>query len=202
MKNTREKVLEALATLQIASVQDLAAHVAVNPITIRHHLNNLEAQDLVTRSEQRHGVGRPRMIYRLTSQGSERFPANFKRLTENLLSSIETLYGPDAPTDALNLVGKRMADTYRHQITNNNLEEKMTDLSRLLSKEGYQIEWELQDNIVTIYNSSCPYHHLNKSNPEICQLGQSFFSEILEKQITFQECDPDKNNKCTFKFEV
>ena len=90
MKKTRDKVLEALATLQTATVSELADHLAVNPITIRHHLGTLEAENLITCSEQRHGVGRPRMIYRLTAQGSERFPVNFKRLTENLLNSIES----------------------------------------------------------------------------------------------------------------
>ena len=202
MKNTREKVLGALATLQTASVQELAEYVAVNPITIRHHLKNLEVEKLITRSERRQGVGRPCMIYRLTAQGSKRFPVNFKRLTEDLLSSIKSLYGPNAPMDILNLVGKKTADFYQPHLPYGNIQEKLTEFSRLMSREGYQIEWELKENVITIHNSSCPYHHLNKTHPEICYLDQSLFSEILQKEITFQRCMSEKNNKCTFTFEV
>lgn len=202
MKKTRDKVLEALATLQTATVSELADHVAVNPITIRHHLGTLEAENLITSSEQRHGVGRPRMIYRLTAQGSERFPVNFKRLTENLLNSIESLYGPQARVDILSQVGRKMADFYRAQLTGDDISEKLSGFSRLMSREGYQIEWELQDTIVTIHNATCPYHHFEKIHPYFCQLDQSLFSEILQKELTFQGCLAEKNSSCSFEFEV
>lgn len=202
MKRTRDKVLEALATLQTATVSELADHVAVNPITIRHHLGTLEAENLITRSEQRHGVGRPRMIYRLTALGSERFPVNFKRLTENLLNSIESLYGPQARVEILSQVGRKMADFYRDQLPKDDIHEKLSAFSRLMSKEGYQIEWELQDNIVTIHNAACPYHHFEKIHPDFCQLDQSLFSEVLEKDLNFHGCIADKNSSCSFEFEV
>lgn len=202
MKNTREKVLEALATLQTATVNELANQVKVNPITIRHHLNNLEAEELITRREARHGVGRPRMIYRLTDKGSKKFPVSFKRLTENLLSSIKSLYGPDASRLALEMVGKNMAAFYRENLPKGSTEETLAEFSRLMAQEGFQIQWELKDNLVTIHNTACPYHQLNQSHPEICKLDHTLFSSILDKDLIFEGCISGGKAKCTFQFEV
>jgi len=202
MKNTREKVLHALAASQTATISQLAEQVAVNPITIRHHLNNLEAENLITRSEIRHGVGRPRMVYRLTEQGAKRFPVSFQRLSENLLGAIKTLYGPDASRKALEIVGMQMAEDYLADLPTGSTEETLKEFARKMALEGFQIQWELRGNLVTIHNSSCPFHQLSQTHPEICQLDHTLFESILKKDLKYKSAIVGGNLDCTFQFEV
>jgi len=63
--------------------------VDINPISVRHHINRLEADGLVTSEEERHGVGRPRRLYFLTEKGRERFPTRYIRLTMRLLEQLK-----------------------------------------------------------------------------------------------------------------
>ncbi len=65
MTSTRERVLQTLLTSPRSAINDLALAVGINGISVRHHLTNLQADGLVTYEEERHGVGRPLMVYLL-----------------------------------------------------------------------------------------------------------------------------------------
>ena len=69
MKSTRERILDVLHSNPRSSINDLAEAVGINAISVRHHLNNLEADGLIQYDEERHGVGRPRLVYSLTERG-------------------------------------------------------------------------------------------------------------------------------------
>ena len=92
MKSTRERILTTLVSEPRSTINDLADAVGINAISVRHHLTSLEAEGLVTAEEERHGVGRPRLVYFLTEKGLERFPTRYLRLTNRILDQIkETL---------------------------------------------------------------------------------------------------------------
>ncbi len=74
MTSSRDKILYILLTYPGSTINDLAEAVGINGISIRHHLTVMEAEDLVTATEERHGVGRPRLTYTLTEKGVEEFP--------------------------------------------------------------------------------------------------------------------------------
>lgn len=202
MKNTRDSILKQLASSGQATVNQLAEQVGVNPITVRHHLTNLSNENLVQSTEQRHGVGRPRLLYRLTEEGQQRFPANYKRLTESLLLSIKNLYGKQASIELLELVGKEMADYYKSVLKGSSLEEYINKFSQLMAGEGFQIQWELKGSRIYIHNASCPYHHLNSSHPEICHLDHSLFSCLLDPELRFEGCIMEGKPECTYSYEV
>ncbi len=61
-QTTRQRVLKTLLLRHQCTVNELAEAVDINPISVRHHLNKLEAEGLVTSFEERHGVGRPRRL--------------------------------------------------------------------------------------------------------------------------------------------
>ena len=47
MQSTRQEILEILKEDREATVEDLASRLELTPMTIRHHLNVLQAQNLV-----------------------------------------------------------------------------------------------------------------------------------------------------------
>src|SRR5262245_29934910 len=60
---TRRAVLDALRASGQASINELAEGIGVKAITIRHHLNGLQAEGLVEVEEKRQSVGRPLHVY-------------------------------------------------------------------------------------------------------------------------------------------
>ena len=89
MKSTRDKILQTLLRQPRTTINELAAAVGINPISVRHHLTNLQVEGLVGNDEERHGVGRPRLVYFLTEAGMERFPTRYLRLTTRLLAQMK-----------------------------------------------------------------------------------------------------------------
>jgi predicted ArsR family transcriptional regulator len=52
-------------------------------------------EGLIAAEEERHGVGRPRLVYSLTEDGMEKFPTKYLRLTTRLLAQMkESMPGP------------------------------------------------------------------------------------------------------------
>src|SRR5258708_29478078 len=89
MKSAREGILQTLPRNPRRTIVELAEAVKINPISVRHHLTNLQVEGLVASDEERHGVGRPRLVYFLTDEGMEKFPTRYLRLTTRLLTQIK-----------------------------------------------------------------------------------------------------------------
>lgn len=201
MKSTREKVLQTLASNPKSTIVEIAEAVGINAISVRHHITNLQAASLVSAEEERHGVGRPRLVYFLTDQGLENFPTRYYRLTNNLLEQIkETLPEPEIKN-----LFKRMADKlseeYQPVFESLGFEEKLTLLKSVMEKEGYQLEWERSSAGYEIDEISCPFYQIGKEHPEICLFDKSLISNLLsipEQDITHVR---KSGNLCSFQID-
>ena len=205
MRSNREKILENLGVTRQATIQKLADQLEINPITVRHHLLRMQEEGLVTSTEQRAGVGRPRRVFQLPHQGRQRISTNYHQLVNNLLDSVQTLFGRQASSELLVAVGQEMAKSYDLDTDKENLSEMMNNFCDMMANEGFQIEWELKDNRVIIRNTSCPYYNLENSNREICLLDQSFFSTLLGKELQLEQftVETDSNcSHCVYSFEL
>ena len=116
MKSTKDKILQTLLRHPRITINEIAEAVGINAISVRHHLSNLEKEGLIAADEERHGVGRPRLMYSLTEDGMERFPTKYLRLTTRLLTQMkETLPGP-AVANLFSQVAEDMAKDYAEQM--------------------------------------------------------------------------------------
>src|SRR5512133_1120332 len=125
MQSTREKILKALMDKPHSTINDLADSVSINAISVRHHLTNLMVDGLVESEEERHGVGRPRLVYSLSQKGIERFPTRYFELTSRLLDQMkETL-----PASVINRfftdIAENLVKDYGNQTQDFNVEQKL-----------------------------------------------------------------------------
>ncbi|QLQ04913.1 MAG: ArsR family transcriptional regulator [Anaerolineae bacterium] len=90
MQATRHKILEILKTQSQATVSDLAEALQMAPVSVRHHLDVLQSQDLVTtQTVHKRTVGRPEQVYLLTSEANKHFPNNFQGLSAVVLDELK-----------------------------------------------------------------------------------------------------------------
>src|SRR3990172_322531 len=154
---TRERILQTLLKQPRRTINELAEVIGITPISIRHHLINLEMDGLISGVEERHGVGRPRLVYALTEDGMEKFPTKYLRLTTRLLAQMkESMPGP-VIRNLFNQIAEDLASEYASQMQGLSMEERLEFVKDLLSQEGFTVEWEKKDGQYEIHEISCPY---------------------------------------------
>ncbi len=198
MKSTKERILDTLHRKPKITINDLAEAVGINAISVRHHLTNLTAEGLIKADEERHGVGRPRLVYSLTPDGMERFPTKYLRLTTKLLAQMkESLPGP-AVSKLFSQVAEGMANEYAEQMKGLSMEERLDLMKEILAQEGFTVEWEKKDKEYQIHEISCPYFQIGISHPEVCTVDQTLISKMLALPAQKVQCVLDGSAHCTY----
>lgn len=198
MKSTREIILNTLLTQDEATISELADMLGINGISVRHHLINLQNEGLIVSEEQRHGVGRPRFVFRLTEKGLEKFPTNYLRLTSQLIGQITEMFPSEQVSEVFRRIGKNMAEELAIGSSQQPLGELLDQLSRALTPKGYRLAWEQHDSEFRMINYTCPYHLVCVDHPEVCQMDRSFFAEALHQKIFLQQSIQAGMPQCIF----
>jgi predicted ArsR family transcriptional regulator len=198
MKSTRDRILQTLLRSPRSSINTLAEAVGINPISVRHHLTNLQMEGLVDAQEERHGVGRPRLVYVLTEEGMERFPTRYLRLTTRLLAQMkESMSGPMV-TKLFSQVAEDLAAEYTQQLKGLSMEERLETVKELLAEEGFTVEWEKSEDGYRIHEINCPYYQIGQNHPEVCIMDQTLISKMLAVPANKVQCILDGNSHCTY----
>ncbi|HEY9526124.1 MAG TPA: winged helix-turn-helix transcriptional regulator [Anaerolineales bacterium] len=198
MKSTKDKILQTLLRHPKITINEIAQAVGINAISVRHHLSNLEKEGLIAAEEERHGVGRPRLMYSLTEDGMERFPTKYLRLTTRLLTQMkETLPGP-AGAKLFSQVAEDMAKEYTEQIKGLSMEERLDFVKELLAQEGFTVEWEKKGKEYQIHEITCPYYQIGIAHPEVCTVDQTLISKMLALPANKVQCILNGAAHCTY----
>lgn len=197
-KNTRERILMKLQANPSCTIIDLAGAVDINPISVRHHIARLEAEGLVTSQEERHGVGRPRRMYSLTDKGRESFPTRYLRLTLRLLEQLKETLPKAMVSQLFSQIAQEMASDYDGLLDNLSIEERLNLIKRLLTEEGFTLDWERRGDHYLIRELNCPYFHIGQAHPEVCSLDQTLISTLLSTPAEKTRCMLHGDSQCTF----
>ena len=198
MKSTRDRILQTLLKRSGSTINDLAEAVGINPISVRHHLSNLEKEGLVEAQEERHGVGRPRLVYVLTEEGLERFPTRYLRLTTRLLSQMKESMPELVVSKLFSQVAEDLAATYADQLKGLSMEERLDTVKELLADEGFTVEWEKLKDGYHIHEITCPYFQIGQNHPEVCTVDQTLISRMLAVPVNKVQCILDGSAHCTY----
>ncbi len=198
MNSTRDRILQTLLNHPSSSINELADSVGINAISVRHHLTNLQADGLVAAEEERHGVGRPRLVYELTEKGLEHFPTRYLDLTNRLLEQVKENLSTQTVTKLFSDIAKNLAADYAVRVENLPMAEKLDVVKTLLAQEGFIVEWEEKDGQYLIHEITCPYYHIGQSHPEVCSVDQTLISTVLSIPVEKMECMLSGDRHCTY----
>jgi DeoR family transcriptional regulator, suf operon transcriptional repressor len=198
MKSTKDKILQTLLRHPKVTINELAEAVEINPISVRHHLTNLQMEGLIEAEEVRHGVGRPRLVYSLTQDGMERFPTKYLRLTTRLLAQMKETMPAPVVAKLFNQIAEDLASEYSSQIQGLSMEERLEFVKELLAQEGFTVEWEKKGSEYQIHEISCPYYQIGVAHPEVCTVDQTLISKMLALPANKVQCILDGGSHCTY----
>jgi predicted ArsR family transcriptional regulator len=201
--STRDKVLRSLLINQRRTVNELAEAVDINPISVRHHVNKLEAEGLIKSEEERHGVGRPRLVYSLSKAGMEQFPQRYLQLTLRLLDQLKE----SLPEKKLGSIFQDLAEELAGEFTANleledlSLEERLELLKEALTSEGFTVNLQEEEDNYYLVEASCPYHHVGEDHPEICVVDQQLIAHFISSSPQRVECILNGDAQCKYQIK-
>ncbi len=198
MKSKHDQILETLLRKPRRTINELAEAVGINPISVRHHLTNLQVEGLVSAEEERHGVGRPRLVYFLTEDGMEKFPTRYLRLTTRLLTQMKETMPAPVVSKLFKQIAEDMASDYSDQVQGLGMEDRLDFVKTMLAEEGFTVEWEKKGEQYHIHEISCPYYQIGINHPEVCTVDQTLISTMLALPAEKVQCILNGGAHCTY----
>ena len=204
----RREVLYCLRTGGPAAPDQIAQEVGASRTGVLQQLRTLETGGLVTRTLDRHGVGRPRHVYDLTPAAQELFPANYGALAQSFLAAIRQIGGDqlirsvfEARRELLKArIGRRLSDKLPPGAS---LWERTREVAGYQDETGYLGRATLdEDGNIKLSEHNCAISGVSGPYPIACDEELRLFAEVLGATIT-RECHIATGGRsCTYRVEA
>lgn len=200
MQSTRQEILEILKEEGQATVDDLAQRLELTPMTIRHHLNVLQAQNLVVTSKVRRlqKVGRPRLVYALTETADELFPQNYSDLARHLVSEVKATVGKEETQAIFRRVADRVAQEAPPPVQGQSFEERLIQVVDFLQEQGFLSRWQEVEQGFVITNVNCPYRRVSREHNEVCFMDTELITKLLGVKPKRMDSMRQGESSCSF----
>jgi predicted ArsR family transcriptional regulator len=182
----KKKLLYYLKVMQQAGLEELANVMKVSRMAVHKHLALLQDRGLVECMETRGGVGRPRMVYQLTSQSKTVFPKSYSAIATHALDFIERNMGKNAVEKVLHERQSELFDQYYKRLKDLDFDKQVKELTRIRDEEGYVAESKKESKnggkyVLLEYN--CPIIHIAEKHWEACSTETELFEKLLGADI-------------------
>lgn len=180
MHAVRKSILEILKRRGQATIQTLADELDMAPVSVRHHLDLLIGDGLVTvvRSQRQNSVGRPQQVYALTDEANAYFPNRFRELADKTLDALKGVLSEEALLAVMADFAAQTAAPLRPQLSALPTEQRVEMAIRLLTELGYMAECERVNDDFVIHTCNCPYADLADDHRELCHMDLMLVSEL------------------------
>src|SRR5215831_11005681 len=182
----KKKLLYYLKVMQRAGLEELANTMKMSRMGVHKHLALLQKRGLVEGIETREHVGRPRMIYQLTSQSKSIFPKSYGAIATHALDFIERNMGKEAVEKVLHERQSELFDLYSKRLKDLDFDKRVKELARIRDEEGYMAESKKDsrgggEHVILEYN--CPIIHIAEKHWEACSTESELFEKLLGAKI-------------------
>lgn len=200
-RTTRDIILHSIKQSPQSTVEELAGAADISPVTVRHHLNALQAEGTIEATSIRRKVGRPYYVYSLSELGQELFPKRYVRLITRLLEEMKDRLPQSIIDEIFNGVVETVLEEHRGEFEHLPLEKRLDYLVALLSEEGFLSTWEQTPDGYRLVEYSCPYLSIGSTHGEVCNFDKQLMSGILQLEVQQHSCMLQGSNCCQFTIE-
>jgi DeoR family suf operon transcriptional repressor len=200
MQNTRQGILEILKEQGQATVDDLAQRLELTSMTIRHHLNVLQADGLVTADKVRRvkKAGRPRLVYTLTEKAHGLFPQNYDELARQLLTEMKSMMSDDELEAMFRRIVDRLAAGAPLSRPGQSFEERLAEVAEFLEEHGFITRLEEVDEGYILRTINCPYREVMGEHGEVCDMDRELLTRLLDTSPLRLSSVRDDDTSCAY----
>jgi predicted ArsR family transcriptional regulator len=202
----RRQILEILKETGGATVAELADQLAMAPVSVRHHLDILQGDNLIRvgRVERNGAVGRPQQFYVLTEEAGALFPNNFAALAAGLVQQMKEILPPEQVRTAFQSMAHQIAgEADLPALRTLPIEERLDRVTDFLNERGYLARWEANTNGAEggylLHKFNCPYNGVSGEHRELCTMDQLLVDELVGKSCCRTGSAADNGMCCTYQ---
>lgn len=181
VQTTRYRILEIMKEQGDVTVAELARQLEMAPVSVRHHLDVLQGENLISapRVRRRGTVGRPLQVYALTEAANAYFPRNHEALAMRLMDELKLLLSAEQLQDLLERMAEQEARQAPAMPDNATLEQRVASAVAFLNQRGYLARYERQGEMFNLYTVNCPYSGVSEQHRELCLMDLRLISQLL-----------------------
>ncbi|HYM16427.1 MAG TPA: winged helix-turn-helix transcriptional regulator [Dehalococcoidia bacterium] len=201
MQATRQDILDYLRRSNHATVKQLGEHLGLTSTGIRQHLTVLERDGLIEAREERGRVGRPALVYRLTSGGDNLYPKKYDALANALIEEARQLLGPDALQQLMKNVAARFADAYAPRLEGKTVAERIVETGKILHERGCLADCSTEEagGDLLIKQHTCPFPNVASHNSAVCALDVEFVRRLVGADARLTTSLLRGDDACTYR---
>lgn len=185
-RGTRAAVLLELKRAGVATAGALADALDCAVNTVRHHLKELEADNVVLHDRTNHGVGAPLHAYRLSAKGHTLFPDRYADTLAHLLDHVVELQGRAASVAVLQAHYAVLGDRICCETAGMAADVRGEHIARALDREGFMASWEPAPDGGVLTEHNCPHRLVAERFPEVCADEEAFLARAFGATVTRQ----------------
>lgn len=208
MHAVRKEILQLLKANEGATVAELAERLGMAPVSVRHHLDILQGDNLicVDRVERKGSVGRPQQIYVLTGEASNYFPNNFAALAGNLARQLKQVLPAEQVPCAFRAMAHEIASELNQEpLRGASIEIRLEQVTEFLNERGYLARWEpATDNPADgylLHKCNCPYAGVSAEHRELCLMDQALVEELTGQSCRRTQSMAENARCCTYAIQ-
>jgi predicted ArsR family transcriptional regulator len=196
----RRRIIDILKENGGATVSELAGHLRMAQVSVRHHLDILIGEDFVEPAGvRRHGgAGRPSHFYVLTPEATKLFPQRYVVLAADVLAEMKDLLPEDEFERVLHRLAEKTSRRAPAAANGQPIEERLDDVTKFLTAEGYVARWEQSDDCYVVQACNCPHVGVADQHPELCRMDQDMFEILLPGAVRVESRVLDGSSQCTY----
>jgi predicted ArsR family transcriptional regulator len=192
VESTREQILRYVRGRRETTVAQLAESLHLSQQAVRRHLDGLRADGLVDVRQERHGVGRPTLLFYTTERGEEMAGRTYLQMLTRLFKHLEKLDASQVSGSDGRLVleqvfsgiATEMAADHIGEVHGATFDQRIDEVSKALEREGIVDSWEKLDNgTYHIVNEECPYLRLAELSDAACKSDRRSIELLIGAEV-------------------
>ncbi len=197
------EILEHLHRIGEANVQELCDVLGVTRNAIRQRISRLEAFGLLVSEQQSQSRGRPKNVYRVTTEGLHSLGEDYRELAVVFWEAIVGLTDSVVKEQLISQVRDRLADRFRRKLTEtSSAGERLDQLADEMKLSGFNVESDHSAALPILRETNCPFPMLADVDETICQVERQVLEQVLGAKVEFKNRCRDGHHCCEFEIQA
>lgn len=190
-RKTRRRIVKLLKTDGPLDSAQLADRLGLTGMAVRQHLYALQSEHLVTAEERPVPIGRPAKFWQLTREADRLFPEAYAELSVALVDAVRDAFGAGGLERVLVSRCARQRSDYARRIRPADpLEEKLKELARTRTEEGYMAEVVTEaDGTFLLIENHCPICAAANACQGFCSTEIDLFRSVLGPGVAVERVE-------------
>ena len=163
---------------------EIAKELGITNEGARLQLLKLSEEGLINSTHESRGVGRPTQYFSLSEEGNAGFPDTHAELTVKLIELIKQTFGDSALQQVIAAAEAGGKAKYQNELQfSNTLEERVSQLAQIRSREGYMAEYSKEQDGFLLIENHCPICAAAQSCQGFCTAELNTFRFVLGDNV-------------------